>query len=270
MKQVVIFAVTFWQTRFPVFYCSFYNSFYTVHNDITQQHHFLFMCPHVILHTQNQSLKTRFLRVQETFLTSCSCPSESSAQAFPWFGLKLFKPRCADLQINHNNLLYCHGAHCTGWRQQPRSIIFIKQSHCISGGRAVSSSTLPVIVSNMPLWLLYDFFSFLQKMKVERREVKGGEGKSSWDDSAALTLHWPLSPPQAEKLGRSEGSRWRRRWENNKKNKAEEIFRCNCCTHTGHHVGKDRKRGEEGGSRWMDEEEDGVVRCDVHWPELSG
>ncbi len=146
----------------------------------------------------------------ENIATWCSWLTASVTQAISCFGKRLFKPRCADctkLQMNHNNLLYrCQTHCCTGQREQPRSIIVIKQSYCVSGGRAVSSSTL---------WSLYATWlsgpspeAFTQCFPWEDDRRGGREGREN-ESEWRCTIHiaTPLRQGKQEEVKKADGGR---------------------------------------------------------------
>lgn len=96
----------------------------------------------------------------------------------------------------------------------------------------------------------------------------GGRRERKW---VWMTVHRSHGdPPYAGGKKRSEGSRWRERWEEGIE--AAKILYCKCCVRSAPCGKGKREGGGRGGTDgWMDGWRGGggiVARCDVRWPEL--
>lgn len=151
-----------------------------------------------INHNQMKSACPRrtCLHVGGSVATCCSSITQARCLALP---------KSARLKKNkHYNLLHCH-VNVSEWeeREEPGCIMVLRQSDCVSGSRAVSSSTF---WSLCVTWLtdseaLTQHFPFENKTRL--REMRGR--KRIW-----MTVHCSHCKP-ARRAGkrRSEGNRWR-------------------------------------------------------------
>lgn len=146
--------------------------------------------------------------------------------------------------MSHNNLLYCHITHCSGQGESSQEASSSSSEAIVSAG--VEQSAHPLSGHCMQHgWVTRAqrlLHIFLEKMR------GGGRRERKW---VWMTVHRSHGdPPYAGGKKRSEGSRWRERWEEGIE--AAKILYCKCCVRSAPCGKGKREGGGRGGHRWMD------------------